>query len=272
MLFLCLLTVIVAAPAPAYAHGLLVVSTPANGATVTEPPEAVSLAFTEKPPQFAFFSITAPNGLRVEQPWSHAEPFPLDKPVREYQIVDGIWQPMEFKTGFPVRVPVAHWPEHGQYVVRYQSVATDGEEVKGEVKFTYRGSVVPPPAGWQAPASEPSAELVAAVGQVRTGEQQARPATPAPAQALTPAAAEPAAPPADGRGPWPWLVPLLLVLAAAGLFVLWRTGPGRAKAGSGGTKPGAKSGPRGPKPGAKAGPAGPKAGAKAGQAGRKGRR
>ena len=222
---LCLLTVVLAAPGPAYAHGSLVVSTPANGATVRKPADSVSLAFTEKLPQFAFFSITAPNGDRVDGPWSHAEPFRLTKPVREYQVVDGVWLPQEFTTGFPVQVPVAHWPEHGQYVVRYQSVATDGEEVKGEVRFTYGGAIVPAKKGWQAPANEPSPELLAAVGKARvTGQQQSaagRPATPA---AARPAAAQPAQP-SDGRGPWPWLVPVLLLAAVAGLIALWRTGP-----------------------------------------------
>jgi methionine-rich copper-binding protein CopC len=244
VLLLCLFTVILAAPAPAYAHGRLAVSTPEHGATVTEPVDSVSLAFTEKLPQFAFVSVTAPNGARVDQPWSQAEPFRLAKPIQEYQVVDGVWVPQDFTTGFPVRVPVAHWPEHGQYVVRYQSVATDGEEVNGEVRFTYRGSIVPPAPGWQAPADQPSSELTAAVGKPRTAGQQ-QSAAPAPAPV---AAAQPAKP-ADGRGPWPWLVPLLLLAAAAGLILLWRTGPatrrkpGLAAGGKSGSVAGGKTGP-----------------------------
>jgi methionine-rich copper-binding protein CopC len=228
VLLLCVFTVVLAAPAPAYAHGVLAESTPAHGATVREPAEAVSLAFTEKPPQFAFFSITAPNGVRVDESWSHGEPFRLTKPVREYQRVDGEWQPQEFHTGFPIRVPVAHWPEHGQYVVRYQTVATDGDEVQGEVRFTYRGSIIPSAPGWQAPADQPSPELLAAVGKARDDNQQQQQAA-ASAPALTAAeqtAAEQTAAEqtANGRGPWPWLVPVLLVVAVAGLIALWRTG------------------------------------------------
>lgn len=219
VLLFCLFTVILAAPGPAYAHGRLVESTPAAGATMLEPADAVSLAFTEKLPQFAFLSVTAPNGARVDRPWSHAAPFRLSQPVREYQVVAGVWQPQDFLTGFPVRVPVAHWPEHGQYVVRYQSVATDGEEVQGELRFTYRGPVVPAAPGWQAPADGPAPELLSAVGRPRVGDQQ-QSAAPVPAVAAT------AAPPADRRGPWPWLVPVLLVAAVAGLIGLWRTGPG----------------------------------------------
>jgi hypothetical protein len=147
-----------------------------------------------------------------------------------------VWQPQEFKTGFAVRVPVAHWPEHGQYVVRYQSVASDGEEVKGEVRFTYGGAIVPAPPGWQAPANQPSPELLAAAGQTRAAGQQQQSAAPGPAPVV---AAQPAQP-TDDRGPWPWLVPVLLVAAVAGLIVLWRTGPaGRRKTGPAGRrKPG----------------------------------
>ena len=89
VVLLCLLTVVLAVPGPAYAHGQMVMSTPADGATVREAVDSVSLAFTEKLPEFAYFSVTAPNGARVDRPWSHAEPFQLAKPVREYQLVDG---------------------------------------------------------------------------------------------------------------------------------------------------------------------------------------
>jgi methionine-rich copper-binding protein CopC len=224
VLLLCLLTVIAATPAPAYAHGRLAMSTPESGATVREPADSVSLAFTEKLPAFAFVSVTAPNGARLDQPWSHAEPFRLTKPIREYQVVDGVWLPQDFTTGFPVRVPVAYWPEHGEYVVRYQSVATDGEEVDGEVRFTYGGSIVPAPSGWQAPTGGPGPELLAAIGKPRvTGPQ------PSAAPAETVAVAARPTQPADDRGPWPWLVPVLLLVAVAGLIVLWRTGPARRR-------------------------------------------
>jgi len=229
VLLLCLLTVVLAAPAPAYAHGRLVESTPANGATVPAPVDAVSLAFTEKLPQFAFVSVTAPGGARVDQPWSPAAPFRLSKPVREYQLVEGVWQPQEYPTGFPVQVPVAHWPEHGQYVVKYQSVASDGDQVKGELRFTYRGAITPAPPGWQAPTNQPSPELLAAAGQSRAADQQPQ-QLPQQQQQSAPAQVQAAAPePADERGPWPWLVPVLLVLAVAGLIVLWRTGPARRR-------------------------------------------
>jgi methionine-rich copper-binding protein CopC len=206
-----LLAVVVATPGPAYAHGRLVLSTPANGATLDAPTDSVSLAFTEKLPPFAHLTVTTPSGARVDQPWSHAAPFRLTTPVREYQLVDGTWQPREFHAGFPVQVPMAFWPERGQYVVRYQSVATDGEEVEGEVRFGYRGAIIPAPPGWRAPTDQPAAELLAAAGKVRDDIQAT--ATTATARAT------------DGRGPWPWLVPVLLVAAVAGLVALLVTGP-----------------------------------------------
>jgi hypothetical protein len=115
--------------------------------------------------------VLAPSGIRVDQPWSHAEPFRLEQPVKEFQLVDGVWQPREFSAGFPARVPVTHWPERGPYVIRYQSVASDGE------------AVVP---GASAAAAD--------------------------------------------KGPWPWLVPVLLLVAAAGTIALVFTGPtGRSR-------------------------------------------
>jgi methionine-rich copper-binding protein CopC len=203
------LAVALAAP-PASAHGLLVSSVPANGGTLNAPDETVTLAFTEKPAPFAFFAVIAPSGARVDETWSHAEPFRLEKPMVEYQQVDGQWLPREFHAGFPVRVPVSHWPEQGAYVVRYHSVASDGDTVKGEVRFTYRGAVTPAPPGWLAPTDEPRPELLAAA-QAHGGS-----AAPVPAAA---------APDQEDRGPWPWLVPVLLVIAVAGAAALALTGP-----------------------------------------------
>ncbi|WP_285777130.1 copper resistance protein CopC [Microtetraspora sp. NBRC 13810] len=214
-----------AAPLPAFAHGRLVVSTPADGGTLAEPVGALSLAFTEKPAPFAYFAVTAPSGARVDRRWSHGEPFRLDEPVREYQLVDGVWEPRLFHTGFPVRVPVAHWPEQGLYVARYQTVASDGEEVEGEVRFTYSGAVTSAPAGWRAPTDQPGPELLAAVGHARpTAAATAGVATGGTAEVaaeVTAGATQPAAEPAAGAAPSSgeglsvWLVPALIVVGAA---------------------------------------------------------
>jgi methionine-rich copper-binding protein CopC len=191
------------APAPALAHGSLVVSTPAQGSAVAKPAEAVALTFTEKPAPFASFTVTAPTGDRVDGGWSNAEPYGLTTPVTEYQLTDGQWQPLEYRTGFPVKVTVSHWPAPGPYVVRYHSVASDGDQVKGEVTFTYTGAAQSAPAGWSPPADQPSAELLAAAGPS------------APAQAGR-------TPPRDDSSVWVWLVPVLLVVAAGLICLLVR--------------------------------------------------
>ena len=141
------LSVFVLAVPAAHAHGRLVVSTPADGSELDKPVESLSLAFTEKPASFAYFTVTAPNGQRVDQRWWHSEPFPLDEPVRELNLVNGVWEPQFYHTGFPVTVPVSHWPGKGTYVARYRTVASDGEKVEGEVRFTYTGrATAAPPA------------------------------------------------------------------------------------------------------------------------------
>jgi methionine-rich copper-binding protein CopC len=206
----------VLAPAPARAHGSLAAASPAQGSTVAKPVEAVSLTFTEKPAPFAHLTVTAPTGQRVDSGWSNAEPVPLAKPVTEYQLTDGSWQPLQYHTGFPVRITVSHWPAPGPYVVRYHSIASDGDQVKGEVTFTYAGAAQPAPAGWQPPTDPPSAELLAAAG----------PSTPAQAQAQAQPQAQAQAP-ADDTSIWLWLVPVLLVVAAGLTYLMFRPPPRR---------------------------------------------
>jgi methionine-rich copper-binding protein CopC len=195
----------VLAPSPALAHGSLVVTTPAAGSAVADPVEAVSLTFTEKPATFAYFTITAPTGVRVDKGWSNAEPVPLATPVTEYQLKDGSWQELRYPTGFPVKVTVAHWPAPGTYEVRYHTVASDGDEVKGNFQFAYTGAVTPAPAGWQAPVDPPKAELLAAAG----------PSAPASARAAE-------QPPEADPSMWRWLVPVLLVVAAVLCYLIIR--------------------------------------------------
>jgi hypothetical protein len=197
------LAVALVTPQPASAHGRLVSSIPANGETLKAPVATVSLAFTEKPAAFAYFAVIAPSGVRVDQPWSNSTPFRLEKPVTEYQLVEGQWQTREYNAGFPARIPVTHWPEQGKYMVRYQTVASDGDTVQGEVLFTYAGATSVAPPGWKAPSNEPSAELQAALGKGEPGD-----------------AAASSSGSGDDRGPWPWLVPILLIIAVAGAVAL----------------------------------------------------
>jgi methionine-rich copper-binding protein CopC len=202
---------VVCGPQPAFAHGKLVSSIPAAGSTMDAPTSTVTLAFTEKVAPYAFFAVVAPSGVRVDQKWSHAEPFRLEQPVTEYQLVDGQWQPREFRAGFPARVNVTYWPERGTYAMRYQSVASDGEPVQGEVRFTYSGPTAAAPPGWRPPADEPSAELLTP-GKVGTPGHSAVAST---------SSGE-----SDDKGPWPWLVPILLVIAVVGGLALALTGRG----------------------------------------------
>jgi hypothetical protein len=140
----------------------------------------------------------------------------LVEPVREYQLVNDVWEPRLFHIGYPARVPIAHWPEQGLYVVRYRTVASDGEEVDGEVRFTYTGALTPAPAGWQAPTDQPSPELLAAAGHARPTDV----ADPSPAVA-------PRAAPAAGRdGLSVWLVPVLLLIGTTVMIARVARRPG----------------------------------------------
>ncbi|AGZ41510.1 copper resistance CopC family protein [Actinoplanes friuliensis] len=207
----------VLAPGPALAHGGLAVTAPAGGSTLADPVETVSLTFTEKPSPFAYFTVTSPTGERVDAGWSNAEPVKLAKPVQEYQLTDGEWKPLLYSTGFPVKVGVSHWPALGEYVVRYHTVASDGDVVKGDVKFSYSGRSTPAPAGWQAPADQPKPELLAAAAHESAPAQAQAQAAPQTRQA------------SDDTSIWVWLVPLLLVAAAGLIFLIVRPPSRRTK-------------------------------------------
>ncbi|MGI5159063.1 copper resistance protein CopC [Microbispora sp. CA-102843] len=223
--------------APASAHGQLAMSTPVKDSTVREPMESLALYFTEAPAPNAYFAVTAPSGARVDRPWTHGQPKRLDKPVQEYNLVNGVWEPSVYNTGFPAVIPVAYWPERGEYVVRYLSIASDGEPVRGELRFTYKGKTSGPPKGWQAPDNEPDSILLASA-EPGSGTQ-----APVPETGDSPAAMGPAVPqaggspaavpetgtartaagnaqPADsGAGLSVWLVPAVLVVGAGVLVV-----------------------------------------------------
>lgn len=188
--------------APAAAHGQLVESSPVNDGTISAPVDAVALYFTEKPASNAYFTVTGPDGGRLDHGWYHGEPKRLDKPVQELFLVDGKWEPRLYNTGFPVRITVAHWPAAGRYVATYVSVASDGEPVRGEVSFTYTGPTTPAPSDWQPPTNSADPTLLAALGT----------ATPAaPASGST-------AEDSDGVSIWVWLVPAVLVVGAGVLI------------------------------------------------------
>ncbi|MBQ0978418.1 copper resistance protein CopC [Micromonospora sp. M61] len=244
---------LLASAQPAAAHGTLAMSTPASGATVNEPLTSVRLYFTEKAAANAFFTITAPGGVRVDNGWSYGEPKPLDKPVREYFLVNGQFEPREYTTGFPAVVPVSHLPAKGQYSVSYLSVASDGDTVRGTLTFRYNGRVTAAPQGWSPPSTQPDPALVAATEQHGSSGQGSAVPTTAAESAVPPSAAA-AAPPTgsteesdSGALAWVgWAVAVAAAGAVAG-FVVWRrrsastgkpTGRGRTSSATSGRRGG----------------------------------
>ncbi|WP_214107799.1 copper resistance CopC family protein [Acrocarpospora catenulata] len=213
-----LVTLGVAAP-PAAAHGQLALSDPAKDSTVDKPREQLLLYFTEQPASNAFFAVTSPSGRRVDRQWSHGEPKRLDEPVRELFLIDGKWEPRLYETGFPAQVPVAHWPEQGTYTVQYVSRASDGELVKGELKFNYTGAMTKPPSDWEPPSDAPDPALLVEPGQTSTDPYNAPvqgPQMPVPSSMFSPA---PAAAAESGGGIVVWLIPAVLVVGVVGLLV-----------------------------------------------------
>ncbi|WP_249350801.1 copper resistance protein CopC [Microbispora sp. H10836] len=194
--------------APASAHGQLAMSIPVKDSTVREPMESLALYFTEAPASNAYFAVTAPSGARVDRPWTHGRPERLDEPVQEYNLVNGTWEPVVYNTGYPAEIPVAYWPERGKYVVRYLSIASDGEPVQGELRFTYKGRTSGPPKGWQAPDNEPDPSLLDS-HEPGSGTQSPMPETGGSPAALGPAAPQAGASPAavTGTGASPAAVP-----------------------------------------------------------------
>ncbi|MEU8388129.1 copper resistance protein CopC [Micromonospora sp. NPDC048842] len=223
--------------APASAHGQLATSTPLKGTVVREPLTQLALYFTEKPASNAHFAISGPDGSRVDNGWSYGEPKRLDKPVTEYFMVNGVFEPRLYHTGFPAMVTVAHWPAKGRYTASYLSVASDGEAVRGEVTFDYQGPGTPAPAGWSAPTAGPDPALLAQA----EGEGSASPgATGAPADATGDPASDPAgATEEQSDGGFPaWLVPaLIVVVVSAIVLVAARRRPAARGASTGDRRP-----------------------------------
>lgn len=216
---------LLASTQPAAAHGTLAMSTPAGGATVSEPLTSVQLFFTEKAAANAFFTITAPGGIRVDNGWSYGEPKPLDKPVREYFLVNGQFEPREYTTGFPATVAVTHLPAKGEYSVSYLSVASDGDPVRGTLTFRYNGRVTAAPKGWSPPTTQPDPALLATAEQHGSSGQASAVPTVAAETAVPPSAAT-AAPSEStdesGPGALVWAGLAAVATAAVAGLVVWR--------------------------------------------------
>src|SRR5690606_11968890 len=147
---------VVGTGSPALAHGQFVSSIPVDGSEVTEPLSDLFLYFTEKPTSNAYFAVTSPSGARIDRVWSHGPSRPLDPPVHEwYHESDGDWVTRTYTTAYSARIPIAYWPEVGEYKVEFISVASDGQPVRGQITFTYSGAVSPQPANYRPQRSEP---------------------------------------------------------------------------------------------------------------------
>ena len=257
--------------APASAHGQLATSTPLKGTVVREPLTQLALYFTEKPASNAHFAISGPDGSRVDNGWSYGEPKRLDKPVTEYFMVNGVFEPRLYHTGFPAMVTVAHWPAKGRYTASYLSVASDGEAVRGEVTFDYQGPGTPAPAGWSAPTAGPDPALLAQA----EGEGSTSPgATGSPVAPTGAAADDPAGAAQEQRGGgFPaWLVPaLIVVVVSAIVLVAARRRPATRGAATPSRRPAGAAG-KGGTTGPKAANPARKPGNRAGGPARRGRR
>jgi methionine-rich copper-binding protein CopC len=254
-------TVMTAIASPASAHGQLAMSTPAKDSTVTAPMESIALYFTEQPVTYAYFTLTAPSGFRIDKPWSPGESKRLDEPIREFHLIDGVWEPRLFHVGYPAKIPVAYWPEQGVYTAGYRTVASDGEEVRGELRFTYMGTTSARPNGWRPPTNEPDAALLAVAGHstsppaalpqagVTTPQAGCTPVT-LPETGCTPASASQTgvaqgAPQAEsGTGVLVWLLPAVLVAGAG--FMVVRAARRPSPAGGATRRPPTGPGPRKP--------------------------
>ncbi|XVV15782.1 copper resistance protein CopC [Actinoplanes sp. CA-131856] len=214
-------------PSPAGAHGTLGMSVPAQGATVSAPLGSVELFFTEKVPDNAYFAISAPGGGRVDNGWEHAAPRALDKPVTEYFMVEGKFEPRQYTTGYPARVRVAHLPATGEYRVDYQSKASDGDPVRGSLTFKYTGPATAAPVGWAPPTGQPDPALGS------SENHGTAPSAAAPAAATPPAALSAPTPAPSSGDSGSWLFVWLAVAAAVavvGAFLLGRRAPSLSRA------------------------------------------
>jgi methionine-rich copper-binding protein CopC len=206
---------------PAAAHGQFLSADPGPGADVPNPLASILIYFTEKPASNAYFAVTAPSGVRVDRLWSHGTPRKLDEPVHEwYHNEDGEWETRAYTVAYPALIPIAYWPENGDYKVTFLSVATDNEPVRGEYSFNYTGALSTQPADFRPQKNEPDPNLLAAA---------ATDAPTAPPSALP--IEEQVAAEEAGPGLWILWIPVAVALvAAAVIFAFWRLRPQQARA------------------------------------------
>jgi copper resistance protein C len=125
---------------PAQAHTRLTSSNPAEGASVTTPPETISLTFAEADTVSGNpVSVTGPDGTR----WTTG--------------------PAQV-SGDTVSVPVQPIGPAGAYDIRWSVIADDGDAVKGTVHFALSSAIAPTTtaAATTGPATAPSPAPAAA--------------------------------------------------------------------------------------------------------------
>lgn len=118
---LVLAAVLVSLPAAAAAHAELVSSSPADGGTLTTPPDEVVLTFDDElDPDKSSFTVTDAGGDEV----GSGE---VDLNVADRNVLRG-------------SVDVS---ERGAYTVRYVAAAADGHVTEGTITFTYGSNAAP---------------------------------------------------------------------------------------------------------------------------------
>ncbi|TNM69915.1 copper resistance protein CopC [Streptomyces sp. NP160] len=173
-----------AAPA-ALAHDSLSTSTPGDGTTVTNAPEAVSLGFSEAPLELGVqVVVTAPDGSAVAQG---------SPTVVGNDVVQGL---------APDRPA-------GTYTVDWRVTSSDGHPIQGRVAFTAESGVGASPAG-----TSPSASTSASPSpEASSSEATATPST-------TPAAAEDDGGSEISGATWAWTIAAGAAGAAMGVLLV----------------------------------------------------
>ncbi len=171
---------------PAQAHDYLVSSTPESGATVSDPPQQVSLEFnTTIGQQFAQVAVVGPDGT------TYQDGAPL---------VDGP----------SVTQAVTALPAGVEVTVSYRVVSSDGHPIGGTVPFTIAAA-----AADEASAGEPDAE---ATEPAPSAEADTQP-EPSAEAATTPAALTSDSG-SDGMAAWVMLAGATVVAAVIGVGIV----------------------------------------------------
>jgi copper resistance protein C len=177
-----LLAAVALAP-PVQAHDFLVSSTPESGATVSEPPDQVSLEFNASiGERFAQVAVVGPDGTT-------------------YQVGDPVVE------GAVVTQAVADIPAGIEVNLSYRVVSSDGHPIGGTVPFTIApasADEVGPAAGSEPAGSEPAPSSEPAAG----------------AEAATTPAALTSESSSDGVPTWVLLVGAAVVASLVGLGIV----------------------------------------------------